>query len=195
MHNLETKIEALLFFKAEPISFKKIEEVLVCSREELLEAIGSLKNNLINRGIVLIEKDEEVMLGVSPVYSEMIDTIQKEELNRDLSKASLETLSIILYKNGATRQEIDFIRGVNSSFTLRALLVRGLVERVAGDEDNRRYIYKPTFDLLSFMGVANISELPGWDDLNKGIEKIITDNEEPARNAEGIASLGGEEIS
>jgi segregation and condensation protein B len=178
MNNLETKIEALLFFKAEPVTFKKLIDILDCSREELLESITNLKNNLKNRGIVLIEKDEEIMLGVSSVYSDMIDKIQKEELNRDLSKASLETLSIILYKNGASRQEIDFIRGVNSSFTLRALLVRGLIEKTSSNEDNRRYIYKPTFELLSFMGVPNIESLPGWEDLSKGIEKIITENKE-----------------
>jgi segregation and condensation protein B len=176
MNNLETKIEALLFFKAEPVTFKKLEDILGVSREEILEAVSDLKNNLINRGIVLIEKDEEIMLGVSPVYSEMIDNIQKEELNRDLSKASLETLSIILYKNGASRQEIDFIRGVNSSFTLRALMIRGLVEKTVSKEDNRRYVYKPTFDLLSFMGVSSIENLPGYEDLNKGIEKIITED-------------------
>lgn len=178
MNNLETKIEALLFFKAEPLSLKKLEEVLKVPKTEILEALESLKNNLTNRGIVLMEKDEEFTIAVSPVYSEMIDEIQKEELNRDLSKASLETLSIILYKNGASRSEIDFIRGVNSSFTLRALLVRGLIEKVASTEDNRRYIYKPTFDLLSFMGVSNISELPGWEELNKAIEKTIKENNE-----------------
>ncbi|MFA7285331.1 MAG: SMC-Scp complex subunit ScpB [Candidatus Paceibacterota bacterium] len=178
MNNLETKIEALLFFKAEPVSLKKLEDLLKVSKTEILEALESLKNNLSNRGIVLMEKDEEYTIAVSPVYSDMIEEIQKEELNRDLSKASLETLSIILYKNGASRSEIDFIRGVNSSFTLRALLVRGLVEKVVSNEDNRKYVYKPTFDLLSFMGVSNISELPGWEELNSMIEKTIIENNE-----------------
>lgn len=178
MNNLETKIEALLFFKAEPVSLKKLEDLLKVSKTEILEALEGLKNNLSNRGIVLMEKDEEYTIAVSPVYSDMIDEIQKEELNRDLSKASLETLSIILYKNGASRSEIDFIRGVNSSFTLRALLVRGLVEKVASNEDNRKYVYKPTFDLLSFMGVSSISELPGWEELNSMIEKTIIENNE-----------------
>ncbi|KKR79438.1 MAG: Segregation and condensation protein B, partial [Candidatus Nomurabacteria bacterium GW2011_GWA2_40_9] len=88
--------------------------------------------------------------------------LQKEELNKDLSKSSLETLSVILYKNGVNRREIDYIRGVNSSFTLRALSVRGLVERVLDPADSRRYVYKPTFELLSFMGIKSVEELPDY---------------------------------
>ena len=71
-----------------------------------------------------------------------------------------KTLSIILYKNGVKRSEIDYIRGVNSSFILRALSIRGLVDKVVDPDDNRRFIYKPSFDLLSFMGVTSIKELP-----------------------------------
>jgi len=94
----------------------------------------------------------------------------KEELNKELSKASLETLSIILYKNGVGRSLIDYIRGVNSSFTLRALSIRGLIEKSIDKEDSRRYIYKPTFELLSFMGVKSVEELPDYELVNKSIE-------------------------
>ena len=94
----------------------------------------------------------------------------KEELNRDLSKASLETLSIVLYKNGVSRSEIDYIRGVNSSFTLRALSVRGLVERILDPKDNRRYLYRPSFELFSFMGIKSVQELPEYGEVNKSIE-------------------------
>ena len=154
--NLESKIEAILFYKGEPVSFKKLGEILNVSPEELILAVGNLKNSLNTRGIVLLEKEGEITLGTSPEYGEMLEQIKKEELNKDLSKASLETLSIILYKNGAPRSLIDYIRGVNSNFILRALSIRGLVEKVNDPKDNRRYIYKPTFELLSYMGVNSI---------------------------------------
>ena len=160
--NLESKIESILFFKGEPVSYKKLQDILKVSEEEIKEAILNLKNNLENRGIVLIENGGEISLGTSPELSNLIEDLQKEELNKDLSKASLETLSIVLYKNGASRAEIDYIRGVNSSFTLRALSVRGLVEKTVDEKDNRRYIYKPSFELLSFMGVKSIEELPDY---------------------------------
>lgn len=101
----------------------------------------------------------------------MLEQIKKEELNKDLSKASLETLSIILYKNGAPRSLIDYIRGVNSNFILRALSIRGLVEKVNDPKDNRRYIYKPTFELLSYMGVTSIEELPDYENVLKNLSE------------------------
>jgi segregation and condensation protein B len=167
---LEQKIEAILFFKGEPVSFKKLEDILKVSKEEIVEAVVSLKTNLENRGIVLIEKDKEITLGTAPAFSKLIEDLQKEELNKELSKAALETLSVVLYKNGASRAEIDYIRGVNSSFTLRALSVRGLIEKTTDAKDNRRYIYKPSFELLSFMGVKSVEELPDWSEVNNSVE-------------------------
>ena len=81
----------------------------------------------------------------------------------------METLSIVIYKNGVTRAEIDYIRGVNSSFTLRALSVRGLVEKTVDTKDNRRFVYKPSFELLSFMGVKSIENLPDYAEVNTSI--------------------------
>ncbi|MCE9549318.1 SMC-Scp complex subunit ScpB [Candidatus Nomurabacteria bacterium] len=170
MIGLEQKIEAILFWKGEPVSRKKLADVLKAGQVEVNEAIENLKNSLMERGIVLQEKDNEVCLGTHAELSDLIENLQKEELNKDLSKASLETLSIILYKNGASRAEIDYIRGVNSSFTLRALSVRGLVEKTTDQNDNRRYVYKPSFETLSFMGVKSVEELPNYNEVNNNIQ-------------------------
>ena len=109
------------------MSRKRLAEILKVGQVEINEGIENLKASLSARGIVLLSNDDEITLGTAPELSEMIGALQKEELNKELSKASLETLSIVAYKNGATRAEIDYIRGVNSSFTLRALSMRGLV--------------------------------------------------------------------
>ena len=175
MMNLESKIEAVLFFKAEPVSQKRLADILEATPDEIKESLESLKENLKNRGIVLLEKENEVMLGTNPEISSLIEKLQKEELNRDLSKAALETLSIVLYKHGITRAEIDYIRGVNSSFTLRLLSARGLVERHLDPKDNRRFIYKPSFDLLSYMGVKSQNELPDFDEVN-GTLQVSAEN-------------------
>ena len=187
--NTEQKIEAVLFWKGEPMSRKKLSEVLKVELVEINEAVLKLKESLQNRGVALIEKGDparnafniadaggEVMLGTAPEMSELIESLQKEELNKDLSKAALETLSIVLYKNGASRSEIDYIRGVNSSFTLRALSVRGLVEKTTDAKDSRKFIYKPTFELLSFMGVKSVEELPEYGSVNKEIEGIAEED-------------------
>ena len=191
---LESKIEAILFWKGEPISRKRLAEILKLGQMEINEGLEKLKENLKERGIVLLEKsastrgdsstrdgENEITLGTAPAFSSLIEHLQKEELNKDLSKASLETLSIILYKNGVNRALIDYIRGVNSSFTLRALSIRGLIEKTIDAEDNRRYIYKPSFELLSFMGVTSVEELPEYNEVNKFIstseKELLTETE------------------
>jgi segregation and condensation protein B len=184
MNNLESKIEAVLFWKGEPVSRKKLADILKVTPEEINEAIEKLKQNLSGRGIVLQEKENEVTLGTTPELSTLFEDLQKEELNRDLSKASLETLSIILYKNGANRAEIDYIRGVNSSFTLRALSVRGLVEKVLDTKDNRRYMYKPSFELLSYMGVKSVEELPDYAEVNNSINGAAKEMEDLSKEEE-----------
>ena len=164
---LETKLEAILFFKNEPLSIKKLAEILKAKEGEVKDAIFNLKRNLEGRGIVLQEKDDEISLGTAREYSALIENLQKEELSKELSKASLEARSIVLYKGGANRAEIDYIRGVNSSFTLRALSVRGLVERITDPRDARRFFYRPSFGLLSYLGIKSIEELPEFAEVNK----------------------------
>ncbi len=183
---IEKKIEAILFFKGEPVFLKKLQDILKISKEEIKEAIEKLKTNLKNRGIVLLEKENEIALGTAPELSQLIENLQKEELNKELSKASLETLSIILYKNGASRAEIDYIRGVNSSFTLRALSVRGLIEKTLDLKDNRRHIYKPSFEVLSFMGIKSVEELPDYEEVSNSIDIVAKNLESEQGESEQV---------
>ncbi|HEU0085847.1 MAG TPA: SMC-Scp complex subunit ScpB [Candidatus Paceibacterota bacterium] len=182
--NLEQKIEAVLFFKGEPVSRKKLGDILEAGMMEINEAIERLKISFEGRGIVLMENENELTLGTAPELSRLFEKMQKEELSKDLSKASLETLSIILYKNGAHRAEIDYIRGVNSSFILRALSVRGLVQKEVDPSDSRKYIYKPTFDVLSFLGVKSVEELPGYRDTIESLNKVSENLDEENKKSE-----------
>lgn len=187
MNNLENRIEAVLFWKGEPISRKKLSEILKVGQTEINESLERLKENFKERGIVLIEKENDVALGTTPELSNLIEDLQKEELNRDLSKAALETLSIVLYKNGVSRAEIDYIRGVNSSFTLRALSIRGLVDKTTDINDNRRFVYKPSLELLSYMGITRIEELPDYAEVNAGIENAAQNLAEELKKEEEIS--------
>ena len=171
------------------MSRKGLGEILKVGEAEVNDALARLKTNLENRGVVLLEKDNEIMLGTKPELSSLMEKLQKEELNRELSKASLETLSIILYKNGATRAEIDYIRGVNSSFILRVLAVRGLVEKITDAKDSRRYIYRPSFDLLQFMGVQEIKDLPEWTEIKNAIDTAAKNMEEEIKKEDEEARI------
>ncbi len=163
---LDAKIEALLFYKGEPLSIITLAKMLDVNVAEIQDAVLVLEEKLSDRGVALIKKEDEIALSTTREMSETIDALRKEELNKDLSKASLETLAIVIYKNGATRSEIDYIRGVNSSFILRNLLVRGLIEKISDPKDARRLIYKPTFELLTFMGVPDIENIPEFKEMN-----------------------------
>jgi len=171
-NNLSKEIESILFFKNEPVKKKWLETTLKRSTKEISEALIELKSALSERGIVLVELDERVALRSAPEYSETLSRLRKEELSKDLGKAGLETLSIILYRSPITRAEIDYIRGVNSTFIIRNLLVRGLIEKVSNPKDARSFLYQPTFSLLSFLGISNIEELPEYGDVRKEINQF-----------------------
>lgn len=175
---LESKIEGLLFYKGEDVSVKKLSELLGSNIEETETALKDLENSLGERGLVLVRKEDRVVLGINKELSSLIESIRKEEISKELSKASVETLSIILYKNNISRSEIDYIRGVNSSFILRNLLVRGLIEKIVDPKDTRRILYRPTFDTLSYMGVTSINQLPNYDQIVSSLSNIINNQSE-----------------
>lgn len=168
--SLESKIEALLFWKAETLSIKKIASILNKDIEEIKNAIKTLRESLRGRGITLIEWEEDVTLGTAKEVSELIETLNKEELSKDLGKAGLETLSIILYQGPISRVDIDYIRGVNSQFIVRNLLVRGLIEKVDNPLDQRSFLYKPSLQLLSYLGISKIEDMPDFESVRKDIE-------------------------
>ena len=180
--NLTQKIESYLFYTGEPYALKKLAQVFEVSVSEVDEALLELENALTDRGIVLMRNGDEVMLATRPEMSDLIQSIKKQELSDPLSKAALETLTIILYKNGATKPEIDFIRGVNSQFMLRNLLVRGLVEKIPNEDDKRITKYRATFDTLRYLGISNISELPHFEAFAKEIEKRESVEPVPEQN-------------
>lgn len=176
--NLEHSIEALLFWKGEPISLKELIKSLSTpeakvTEAQIHEALMALSENLKGRGIVLLaNEDQEYMLGTSGEASTLIEKLTKEELARDLGKASLETLSIVLYRGPIKRSQIDYVRGVNSTFILRNLLIRGLIEKKPAPDDNRTSIYTPSFKLLSYLGVSKISDLPNFEAVQAELEKF-----------------------
>ncbi len=173
---LSSKLEAILFWKAEPVSMKKLGSLLGVGAKELRESLMELAVALKGRGLTLVQTDDDVMLGTAKEYSSLIEQLTKEELTRDLGKAGLETISIILYQGPVGRADIDYIRGVNSQFILRNLLIRGLVERVDNPTDSRSFLYKPTLDLLSHLGVSKIQDLPEFEQVRKDIESFKIGN-------------------
>ena len=175
---LDQKIEAILFFRGEPVKLKKLSEILEVDVAEIKRGVDLLQDRLQTGALTLITKEDEVMLATRSEVAPLIESLVKEELSRDLGKAGLETLSIVLYKGPITRREIDYIRGVNSQFILRNLLVRGLVEKITDEKDERRFLYKPTFELLQSLGVSAISELPEYIKVQEELAVLVKKEDE-----------------
>ncbi len=160
---LAQRIEAILFWKGEPVVKTALLKMLGCSAEDLTTACTTLSDSLNGRGIRLVTTETELSLMTAPEMSELIDTLRKDEMKRDIGKAGAETLAIVLYKGPISRSEIDYIRGVNSSFILRNLMMRGLVERVDHPSDKRSFAYATTPELLAHLGITNARSLPNYE--------------------------------
>jgi len=188
-HNIVNAIEAILFYKGEPIQKKKLAEMLGAKEADVNGALITLREQLEGRGVALMEHADSVMLATAPSVSGLIEQIVKEELSRDLGKAGLETLSIIVYLGPIARSRVDWIRGVNATFILRNLMARGLIERIPNPDDERSFLYRPTLELLAHLGVARVEELPDYEQVRAEIQNFETHSAETAK-AEELDSAG-----
>jgi len=171
--NIDAQIEAILFFKAEPMKTMRLAELLNVDEETIRQGISTLLQKLEGRGVTLLLKDDEVSLGTVSEMGGTIEKIIKDEMHRDLGNAAIETLTIILYKGPIQKSEIDFIRGVNSNFILRNLLIRGLVEKIPNPTDQRSFFYRPTFELLAHLGINRIEDLPEFEEFRIKVEESM----------------------
>lgn len=179
-HNIEIQkhIESILLFKGQAVSYKELTTLCEISIEEVKSYVEKLSLEYQEKGIRIVFSDIECEIVTSPESSELISKLQKQELESELSNASLETLSIILYMGPIQRSMIDFIRGVNSQFTLRSLLIRGLIEK---DQASKIPAYQVTLDTIKFLGLNSIDELPNYKEVKTEIKQFIKDNSKDAQ--------------
>ncbi|MDD5032611.1 MAG: SMC-Scp complex subunit ScpB [Candidatus Pacebacteria bacterium] len=179
---LSNHIEALLFLSGEPIKFSRLSKIFDKDENEIKKAVEETEDRLKNSGIRLMRKDDEIMLATSPESSKYCELFVKEELNKNIGRAGLETLAIIIYKNeekdgGVSRSEIDNIRGVNSGFTLRNLMIRGFIDRKINPKDKRSFAYSPTIKLFQYLGVYKKIDLPEFETILNQMENASQDTE------------------
>lgn len=165
---------ALLFAAAGPLEKKRFATVLGIKEAELPLVLTALSKSLEGSGVALIETDSEVELRTAPEASALVKRLRENELSRDLGKAGLETLAVIAYsKGGVTRGTIDWVRGVNSSTSLRTLLMRGLIDGREDERDRRRIRYYPTTEALGHLGAAAATELPRFEELDSSLSTLV----------------------
>lgn len=178
-NKIAQKIEAYLFWKGEPVSIKNICKVLNIDEVLVKESLDILKQKeKTDTGIVLIQYDDMLTLGTHIDVNDFIENMIKDELQKELGKSALETLAIILYQGPIKRADIDYIRGVNSQFILRNLLIRGLITRVDDPKDERAFLYKPSLELLAFLGITDIKQLPDFEEVINKLSSFKAENKD-----------------
>jgi segregation and condensation protein B len=193
-NKLKSILESLLFVSGEPLKLSKIAKICNVSKNEISIEIDDLNDDYKNseRGFLIIRKDESVQLATNPENSQAVSQLVSGELGSELSKSALEVLSIVAYRGPITRVQIEIIRGVNCSYVLRTLLIKGLIERKE-TADIRGFLYEISFDFLKSLGVISVKDLPEWEELSKNekVEELIgnrdgkfeSENEEQAATA------------
>lgn len=174
MASLQSKIESILFVANRPLSVKRLMEICDAGKEEVAAALDAIAGVYTDgRGIRLLRNGSEVQMATSPETAKLVQDFLKDETTGELTKPSLETLTVVAYRGPITKSELEQIRGVNCSLILRNLLMRGLVEAVGGE--GPLATYRVTMDFLRFLGVASVEELPDYDKLrsHENIVKIL----------------------
>ncbi len=182
-------LESLLFVSGEPVSFDRLRKTLDVSEKEIRLALDRLSDRYqhdVASGLMLIRDDQTALLATKPANAPALEALTKSTLQESMSKAALEVLAIIAYRAPISRAEIDAIRGVNCSFTLRNLLLRDLISREGNPSDHRGYLYQPTLRFLQVLGLSHVSELPSYETLSQDerLRMILEEGEDRAPEAE-----------
>lgn len=171
----------------------KLAKVADATEAEVEGALEKLNADYANgRGLRIVKIKDTIQLVSNPDNAQFVAELIKSEIQENLSQAALEVLSVVAYRGPISRAEVEAIRGVNCSFTLRALLIRGLIDRTENIKDNRRYLYNISFDFLKKLGVDSVEKLPDWEVLQKKekiesdevSEKSVEKKDKPAEKAE-----------
>ena len=178
---LKSQILSVLFAASKPVLISELVEVLGDDESKIKDAISELMSQNKDSGIIILAINNKVQLATNPDNSTQVKKFLSLELREKLTDAALETLAIIVYRQPISKAEIENIRGVNSQYILRQLLIRGLIEKIASESDKRSQHYRPTLELMQHLGIKDIKELPDFEEITKNIEIPMSESK-PATN-------------
>lgn len=174
--NIKSVLESLLFAWGEPLNINEISRILDMSAgniNNILEEMIISFNEDTDRGLVIQKFGNSYQITTKKENYEFIQSLLQTTVNKSLSTAAMETLSIIAYKQPVTKVEIELIRGVKCSNVIKGLLDKTLIKEVGRlDKPGRPAIYSTTDEFLRHFGLNSINELPAL--------KIETEEEKKA---------------
>jgi segregation and condensation protein B len=160
-------LEALLFASGEPLTIGAIAKATSLSEQSIREIIRELTADYRDRnsGVVIAEIADGYEMATDPELAAWIRRMKNVHVSNKLSQPSIETLSIIAYKQPITKVEIDQLRGVNSDAAVKSLLDKRLVKIIGKKESpGRPFLYSTTNEFLQYFGLKNLTELPAIHD-------------------------------
>lgn len=178
MNNIKEIIKALLFAWGDPLDIKTISDICEVDIDEIERAIEDLRSEIdsSNDGLKIIRMNSSYQLISRDIYFDYVKKLLSEKPKNNLSNASIETLSIIAYKQPVTKMQIEKIRSVKSDGPVNTLLDRGLIEEVGRlDTPGKPILYGTSDIFLRSFGIEDLSELP---DINMDINIERQDNGE-----------------
>jgi segregation and condensation protein B len=159
----EAALEGLLFVAERPVTRREIAALAGVDRGIVDARLGDLEVTLRDRGIRLLISDDRVELATAPEAGSLVARYVGSDAVR-LSPAALETLAIVAYRQPVTRAAVERIRGVDSDYTIRALLHRRFIVELGRTETpGRPFLYGTGFDFLERFGLASLEDLPPLD--------------------------------
>ncbi len=174
MENLANVIESVLFVAGEPVQVSDLCFKFEVSKDEINEAVETLKLKYGEKsGIQLLCFNNKLQFCSNPSYTDSVSLVLNPIRQRNLTKATLETIAIIAYKQPVTRLDIEDVRGVNSDYAINVLLEHKLIE-IVGHKDavGRPALFATTDEFLKRFGVSTKEQLPDFDKLMEDIAKI-----------------------
>jgi segregation and condensation protein B len=188
MAEINAALEALLFIAGEPLDIETLAKLLESDEESIQQGLNTLEEKLKQgRGLTVLRAPEGVQLVTNDQHAPLISRFLKRGIREHLSPATAETLAIVAYRGPIHRAGVEAIRGVNCSFTLRLLTMRGLVDRFPSQKDSRIFLYRVNADFLRHLGVTGVEALPDYQSFrqNEGmtnLEKMANERLEKPNN-------------
>lgn len=176
MKNLACILEALLFVSGDAVEIQDIKEKLNVSEEELNEAFETLKKRFSeDKGIHILKYGTKLQFCSNPEYVDSVSAVINPVREKELTKAMLETLAIIAYKQPVTRGEIEELRRVDSSYAVQMLSRLNMIT-VVGRKDaiGKPLLFGTTDDFLRHFSLTGLNDLPEYEELLNRIDTMDT---------------------
>jgi segregation and condensation protein B len=182
---LTQQIEAILFLAGDGLSEKYLADKLFTDKKAIQTAIAEIEKKYSGQsGIHLIKYKDNYQFATNPAVAETVAGVLNPVREKNLTRAAMETMAIIAYKQPITKAEIDEIRGVQSDYSIHILLENNLIA-VVGRKDalGKPLVYGTTDDFLKRFELNDINYLPSYEDLLNKLKTIETNIDLYERNA------------